>query len=192
MEKNRLEAFSDGVMAIIITIMVLELKIPEGNDLHSLLSLLPMFLIYILSFIYIGLYWNNHHNLFHAAASINSKIMWANLYLLFWLSLIPVSTGWVGKNPVAQWPAAFYGFILLMSAIGHYYLVHLVVKMNDCQSALSMSLGKDWKGRISLILYTLGIIFSFINNLIAFLIYFGVTLLWITPDTRLIKKTTTL
>lgn len=187
MNKNRLEAFSDGVMAIILTIMVLELKIPEGDDFSSIISLSSLFFIYILSFIYVGLYWNNHHNLFHSAKLINGKVMWANLYLLFWMSLIPVSTAWVGKHPWSAWPAAVYGMVLFASATAHYLLVHVLLKTHECKTAISMSIGNDWKGRISLVMYLLGIGLSFYNTVFAFIIYFLVTSIWIIPDDRFKK-----
>ena len=188
MNKNRIEAFSDGVMAIILTIMVLELKVPTGDDLSSIISLAPLFLTYVLSFIYIGLYWNNHHNLFQSAEFIDGKIMWANLYLLFCISLIPVSTAWAGKYPGSEWPVALYGFILFMAGTAHYLLVHLLIKMQNSNAVLSASIGNDWQGKISLILYSIGIIFSFVNTTIAFLIYLSVTLIWLTPDKRFKKS----
>lgn len=188
MNKNRIEAFSDGVMAIILTIMVLELKVPSGDDLSSIISLAPLFLTYVLSFIYIGLYWNNHHNLFQSAEFIDGKIMWANLYLLFCISLIPVSTAWAGKYPGSDWPVAFYGFILFMAGTAHYLLVHLLIKIQKSKAVLRASIGNDWQGKISLVLYLIGIIFSFINTTIAFLTYLSVTLIWLTPDRRFKKK----
>lgn len=187
MNKNRLEAFSDGVMAIILTIMVLDLKVPVDDSLSGLFSLTPLFLIYILSFIYVGLYWNNHHNLFQSAEVINGQIMWANLYLLFWMSLIPVSTAWVGKYPLSEWPASVYGVILFSAGTAHYFLVHLLVKTHKCKAALSMSVGNDWKGKLSLIMYLIGIIVSFFSTISAFITYLLVTMIWIVPDNRFRK-----
>ncbi|SMG61895.1 TMEM175 family protein [Cedecea sp. NFIX57] len=188
MNKNRIEAFSDGVMAIILTIMVLELKVPLDDNLSSVVTLMPMFLIYVLSFIYIGLYWNNHHNLFQLAEFVDGKIMWSNLYLLFWISLIPMSTAWVGKYPYSEWPSAFYGVILFAAGTAHYILVHLLVKTHKCKSSVAMFIGNDWKGKVSLVLYLIGILTSFFNTIVAFFVYFIVTMIWIIPDSRFERK----
>src|SRR6266480_693197 len=157
METNRLEAFSDGVLAIIITIMVLELKVPHGADWAAIEPLLPVFLSYVLSFIYLGIYWNNHHHLLKAARRINGAIMWANLHLLFWLSLFPFVTGWMGENHFTPIPSALYGAVLLLAAIAYYILQSLIVSVAGRDSKLASALGADWKGKISPLLYVLGI-----------------------------------
>src|SRR6188508_1632521 len=144
MEKNRLEAFSDGVLAIIITIMVLELKVPHGSDFEALKPLLPVFLSYVLSFIYVGIYWNNHHHLFQAAEEVSGGILWANLHLLFWLSLFPFTTAWMGENHLAAMPTAIYGFVLLMAAIAYYVLERAIIAKQGRESLLALTIGKDW------------------------------------------------
>src|SRR5436190_10147676 len=157
MDKNRLEAFSDGVFAVIITLMVLEMKVPHGADLHALEPVLPVFLTYVLSFVYLGIYWNNHHHLVKAAPCINGAIMWANLHLLFWLSLFPFVTGWMGENHFTPIPSALYGAVLLLAAIAYYILQSLIVSVAGRDSKLASALGVDWKGKISPLLYVLGI-----------------------------------
>src|ERR1022692_2855594 len=149
MEKNRLEAFSDGVLAIIITIMVLELKVPHEASLDALKDLLPVFLSYVLSFIYLGIYWNNHHHMFHATKHVTGGILWANLHLLFWLSLFPFTTGWMGENHLAPTPTAVYGFVLLMAAIAYYILQRRIIASQGANSLLAAAIGKDWKGKLS-------------------------------------------
>src|SRR5947209_2465107 len=156
MEKNRLEAFSDGVLAIIITIMVLELKVPHGPDFADLRPLLPVFLSYVLSFVYVGIYWNNHHHLLKAAPSVNGAIMWANLHLLFWLSLFPFATGWMGENHFAALPLAIYGAVLLLAAIAYYILQSLVLAEAGRDSRLAHAFSRDWKGKLSPVLYAIG------------------------------------
>ena len=153
MEKNRLEAFSDGVLAIIITIMVLELKVPHADALDDLKELLPVFLSYVLSFIYVGIYWNNHHHMFHSTKHVTGGIMWANLHLLFWLSLFPFTTGWMGENHLAPTPAAVYGFVLMMAAIAYYILQRTIIAQQGRDSLLAAAIGKDWKGKLSPVLY---------------------------------------
>lgn len=185
--KTRLEAFSDGVLAIIITIMVLEIKVPHGTELSALTPLFPVFFSYALSFIYIGIYWNNHHHLLHAAKSINGAIMWANLHLLFWLSLVPFATGWIGENHGTLWPTAFYGGILLMSGCAYLILQTLIVKSQGPESKLRKSLGKDWKGKISLASYAAAIVLAFVNQWVSDLIYTAVALMWLIPDARIEK-----
>lgn len=186
--KSRLEAFSDGVIAIIITIMVLEMKVPHGKDLVSLKPLLPVFLSYLLSFIFLGIYWNNHHHLLQTAKRINGKIMWANLHLLFWLSLIPFTTDWVNENHLAVWPTALYGVVLLMAALAYFLLQTLIVALEGHDSDLAKALGNDWKGKISLLSYCIAIILSILNFCaIAELIYVLVAIMWLIPDQRLEK-----
>ena len=184
-ETNRLEAFSDGVLAIIITIMVLELRVPHGSDLVTLRPLLPVFLTYVLSFIYVGIYWNNHHHLLKAGGKMNAGIMWANLHLLFWLSLFPFVTGWMGENHFEPLPSALYGGVLLMAAIAYYILQCLIVKVNGRTSKLGKAIGADVKGKISPVLYALGITVSFYRPWIAGCIYTLVALMWLVPDRRL-------
>ncbi|MDI1255312.1 MAG: TMEM175 family protein [Flavobacterium sp.] len=185
MNKGRLEAFSDGVLAIILTIMVLELKVPESAGFESLLELFPVFLSYILSFIYIGIYWNNHHHMMHSVSQVNGKILWANLFLLFWLSLVPFATGWVGENHFAKAAMTVYGFILLMAGISYWILQSVIVKSQGENSLLKKAIGKDWKGLSSPPLYILGIIFSFINEWLSGAVYILVALMWLVPDSRI-------
>ena len=161
MQKSRLEAFSDGVIAIIITIMVLELKVPHGADLAALQPLLPVFLNYVLSFIYVGIYWNNHHHLLHATKRIDGRILWANLHLLFWLSLFPFATGWMGENHVAPLPTAAYGLVLLMAAIAYYLLERLIIARQGRDSVVAAALGSDWKAVLSMTLYLLAMLLAF-------------------------------
>jgi len=185
MTKNRLEAFSDGVLAIIITIMVLELKVPHSSELSALQPLLPVFLSYILSFIYVAIYWNNHHHVLHTIKKVNGGIMWANLHLLFWLSLFPFVTGWMGENNFALFPSAVYGLVLLMAAIAFYLLQLTILKLEGKDSLLAKAIGHDIKGKISPILYLAAIISVLINPLIAQSIYVLVALMWIIPDKRI-------
>lgn len=183
--KTRLEAFSDGVIAIIITIMVLEIKVPHGVDLQALRPLLPVFLSYLLSFIYIGIFWINHHHLLYAAKQINARIMWTNLALLFWLSLIPFSTNWLGENHGSAWPTAVYGFILLMAGLSYLKLQTFIIDTQGRDSPLCKAIGNDLKGRISLASYTLAILFAFINQWISDALFIMVALMWFIPDRRL-------
>ena len=185
MEKNRLEAFSDGVIAIIITIMVLEMKVPHGDDLAALKPVLPVFLSYVLSFIYVGTYWNNHHHLFSATKRVTGGILWANLHLLFWLSLFPFATGWMGENHLASTPTAAYGLVLLMAAIAYWILQHAIIAQQGRQSLLATAIGRDWKGKISPALYLAAIPLSFLNPWIASGIYVLVATLWLIPDRRI-------
>ncbi|MDP9098306.1 MAG: TMEM175 family protein [Verrucomicrobiota bacterium] len=186
MDKNRLEAFSDGVLAIIITIMVLELKVPHGSDWAAIKPLLPVFLSYVLSFLYLGIYWNNHHHLLKAARRVNGGMLWANLHLLFWLSLFPFATGWMGQNHFAPLPSALYGMVLLLAAIAYYILQTLIVaEAGGAQSSLGVAIGKDWKGKLSPLLYLLGIVASFFAPTVAAGIYVVVALMWLIPDRRL-------
>ena len=185
MQKNRLEAFSDGVIAIIITIMVLELKVPHGVDLAALKPLLPVFLSYVLSFIYVGIYWNNHHHMLHSAGKVTGGILWANLHLLFWLSLFPFTTGWLGENHIASLPAAVYGFVLLMAAVAYFILQRSIIQQQGHDSVLSRAVGNDWKGKLSPILYFLAIPLAFLNPWISIAVYTFVALIWLIPDRRI-------
>ncbi|MFL6336162.1 MAG: TMEM175 family protein [Pyrinomonadaceae bacterium] len=185
MGKGRLEAFSDGVLAIIITIMVLELKVPHGVGLSDLRPLLPVFLSYILSFIYVGIYWSNHHHLLHAVTQVNGRTLWANLHLLFWLSLIPFATGWMGENNFAAWPVAVYGGVLLSAAIAYFILAHVLVSHQGRDSALAKALGKDVKGKASVVCYAAAIPLSFVSPLLACALYVLVAVMWLIPDRRI-------
>jgi uncharacterized membrane protein len=185
MEKNRLEAFSDGVLAIIITIMVLELKVPHGSDFAALKPLLPVFLSYVLSFIYVGIYWNNHHHLLKACRRVNAGIMWSNLHLLFWLSLFPFVTGWMGENHFTPLPTALYGSVLLLAAIAYVILQDRIIAEQGSGSKLAVSLGPDWKGKLSGVLYAIAIVVSFFQPWMAGCIYVFVALTWLIPDRRI-------
>jgi uncharacterized membrane protein len=187
MEKNRLEAFSDGVLAIIITIMVLELRVPRGSDLAALKPLLPVFLTYVLSFIYVGIYWNNHHHLLKAAHKVTAAMMWANLHLLFWLSLFPFVTGWMGENHFTPLPTALYGAVMLLAAIAYYILQNIVVAGHGRDSKLAASMGRDVKGKVSPVLYAVAIAVSFVQPWLAGCLYVAVALLWLIPDRRLAR-----
>ncbi|HOW35094.1 MAG TPA: TMEM175 family protein [Candidatus Omnitrophota bacterium] len=187
MPKTRLEAFSDGVIAIIITIMVLELKVPHGTDFASLRPILPSFLSYILSFIVLGIYWNNHHHLLHAAKHINGKIMWANLHLLFWLSLVPFVTNWLGENHNESWPTFLYGIVFLMAAVAYVILQTLIVEKHGKDSLLAQALGSDWKGKLSLMSYVSALGLAFINHWFSVALYILVAILWLIPDQRIEK-----
>jgi uncharacterized membrane protein len=185
MGKSRLEAFSDGVLAIIITIMVLELKVPHGTDLGSLAPLMPVFLSYVLSFVYIGIYWNNHHHLLHATKRVSGGVLWANLHLLFWLSLLPFATGWMGENHFAAWPCAVYGLVLLMAAIAYYLLQSCIIRIEGDASLLQRAIGADWKGKLSPFIYLTAIGLSFIESSLATGLYVLVALMWLVPDRRI-------
>jgi uncharacterized membrane protein len=185
MNKSRLEAFSDGVLAIIITIMVLELHIPRGGDLAALQPFAPIFLCYVLSFIFVGIYWNNHHHMFHAVRRISGGALWANLHLLFWLSLLPVVTGWMGANDFSALPTAFYGVILLMSGTAYVILAQVLIAAEGRESLLKKAIGKDRKGRISLVVYMLAIPIAFWYRWISQAAYVLVALMWLVPDRRI-------
>ena len=185
MGKGRLEAFSDGVLAIIITIMVLEMKVPHGADVAVLGPLIPVFLSYVLSFIFLGIYWTNHHHLLHAVRHVNGSTLWANLHLLFWLSLIPFVTGWMGENQFAAWPVAFYGAVLLLAAIAYFILTRVLISYHGRDSALAKALGKDFKGKVSVLLYAVAIPLSFVNSWLACGLYVLVAVMWLIPDRRI-------
>lgn len=187
MDKSRLEAFSDGVIAIIITIMVLELKVPHGDNFDALTSLIPVFLSYVLSFIYVGIYWNNHHHMLHTCHKITGSILWANLHLLFWLSLFPFATAWMGENHYASLPSSLYGFILLMAAIAYFILQHLIIASQGTNSLLKKAVGRDLKGKLSLALYMIAIAISFWAQWISQGLFILVALIWLVPDRRIEK-----
>jgi uncharacterized membrane protein len=188
MKNGRLEAFSDGVIAILLTIMVLELKIPHGADWQSLSPLLPVFLTYVLSFIYLGIYWNNHHHMLYAAERINGKILWANMHLLFWLSLVPFVTGWMGENHFAPLPTAIYGVVLLLAAVAYTILQNLIIAHQGPVSKLEAAIGNDVKGKLSMALYILAIPLAFVHQWISDALYVLVALMWLVPDTRIESK----
>ena len=185
MEKNRMEAFSDGVLAIIITIMVLEMKVPHGTDFAALQPVLPVFLSYVLSFVYVGIYWNNHHHMLHAMRHVSGSVLWANLHLLFWLSLFPFATGWVDENHLAPVPTAAYGCVLFMAAIAYWILQRRIIITQGPKSVLAAAVGKDWKGKISPILYALAIPLAFVSPWISNGLYVLVALIWFVPDRRI-------
>jgi uncharacterized membrane protein len=185
MEKNRIEAFSDGVLAIIITIMVLDLKVPSSPAVSALKPLLPVFLTYALSFINLGIYWNNHHHLLKAARRVTGGMMWANLHLLFWLSLFPFVTGWMGENHFTTAPTAIYGAVLLLAGLAYYFLQSIVLAQHDCDSKLAKAIGRDWKGKLSPVLYAAGIGLAFVRPWFSCILYFGVALMWFIPDRRI-------
>ena len=185
MNKTRLEAFSDGVLAIIITIMILEIKVPHGHEFADLKPLIPKFLSYVLSFVYVGIYWNNHHYLLHGLSKVNGKILWANLHLLFWLSLIPVATGWMGEHNFAKAAMALYGIILLGSALGYLILQNLVLKVEGKDSLLAKAIGSDVKSKISTIMNIIGIASSFYSEWISGISYLIIALIWLVPDKRI-------
>jgi uncharacterized membrane protein len=186
MGKQRLEAFSDGVIAIIITIMVLELKVPHDASIEALAPVLPVFLTYLLSFVYVGIYWNNHHHMLHAAQKVSGGVLWANLHLLFWLSLFPFATGWMGENHFAAWPSAIYGFVLLMAAFAYLILEKTIIACDGPDSLLKKAVGGDWKGKLSPLLYVAAIIASLFGwPWVAQACYVTVALIWLVPDRRI-------
>jgi TMEM175 potassium channel family protein len=188
MTKGRMEAFSDGVMAIIITVMVLEMKVPHGDTLETLKPVLPVFISYVLSFVYIGIYWNNHHHMLQAAHKISGTVLWANTHLLFWLSLIPFVTGWMGENSFTTIPVALYGLVLLMAGVAYYLLAHCLTGLHGRDSEFTNALGSDRKGKVSVIIYAIGIAFCFLHPLIGFTLYVLVAVMWFIPDKRFEKK----
>jgi len=188
MGKTRLEAFSDGVVAIIITIMVLEMRAPHDTDLASLRPLLPVFLSYVLSFIHVGVYWNNHHHLLHTARHVTGGILWANLHLLFWLSLVPFVMAWMGENHFEQQPVALYGVVMMMSGVAYYILTTTLIRHHGPESGLRAAVGNDFKGMISVVMYVIAITVSFANHWVSLAIYVAVTLMWLIPDPRIEKR----
>jgi uncharacterized membrane protein len=185
MGTTRLEAFSDGVIAILITIMVLELKVPHGATLAALTPLLPVLLSYVLSFVYLGIYWNNHHHMLHTVTRVSGGVLWANLHLLFWLSLLPFATGWMGENHFAPLPAALYGFVLLMAAVAYWWLQGCIVRTQGPESVLHRAIGGDWKGKLSPLLYLAAIPLAFVETWLSLVLYVTVALLWLVPDRRI-------
>ena len=185
MSKTRLEAFSDGVIAILITIMILELKIPEDTHLEALRPLLPIFLTYVLSFVLVGIYWNNHHHMLHATERVNGAVLWANLHLLFWLSLVPFVTGWMGENGFAAVPTAVYGVVLLCAAIAYTILQISIIRLEGPHSKLAAAVKKDVKGKISIVMYISAISLAFVQTRISYALYVGVACIWLVPDRRI-------
>jgi uncharacterized membrane protein len=185
MGKSRFEAFSDGVLAIIITIMVLELKVPHAASIEALTPLIPVFLSYVLSFVYLGIYWNNHHHMLHTCRTVTGPMLWANLHLLFWLSLVPFVTGWMGENHFAAVPSALYGVVMLMSAIAYFILQQLIIASQGPDSLLKKAVGGDWKGKLSPVLYTIAIPAAFVSRWISLGLYVLVALIWLVPDRRI-------
>ena len=188
MGKSRLEAFSDGVIAILITIMVLELKVPHGTSPADLLPLVPVLLSYALSFVYLGIYWNNHHHLLQAARHVDGRVLWANLHLLFWLSLVPFTTAWMGENEFAAWPVALYGVVLLLAAVAYFVLTRALVARHGADSVLAAAIGRDGKGMLSLLLYLVGVALAFVLPAAACGVYVLVAVIWLVPDRRIEKR----
>lgn len=188
MNKSRLEAFSDGVIAIIITIMVLELKIPHGDDWLALQNLAPKFISYVISFIYVAIYWNNHHHMIHTVKSVSGGILWANTHLLFWLSLVPFVTAWAGENHFSELPVAAYSFVLLMAAVAYYILSKTIVSVHGKESVLSVAIGKDFKGIISVVAYALAVIFAFVLKEFSLFLILAIAVLWLVPDKRIERR----
>jgi uncharacterized membrane protein len=185
MGKARMEAFSDGVIAVIITVMVLELKVPHNEDIAALAPLFPVFLTYVLSFVYVGIYWNNHHHMLHACQRVTGSVLWANLHLLFWLSLVPFTTGWMGENHFAAVPTALYGGVLLMAAIAYWILQQLIIAAQGPDSLLKKAVGGDWKGKLSPFVYVVAILAAFKAQWISQALYVAVALIWLVPDRRI-------
>ncbi len=190
MRTSRLEAFSDGVVAILITIMVLELRVPEGSGLAALRPVAPHFSTYVLSFVYLGIYWNNHHHMLHATERVNGLILWLNLHLLFWLSLVPVTTGWVAGSHFATWPVAIYGVVLLLAAVAYFLLQTAIVREQGRDSPLAIAIGRDVKGRASPVIYALAIGMAFVERWVSLGLYVVVALMWLVPDRRLESRLT--
>lgn len=187
MDKARLLAFTDGVVAIIITIMVLELKVPAGDGVEALRPLWPVFLSYVLSFVFVGIYWNNHHHLMHVVKEVNGAILWANLHLLFWLSLVPFVTAWMGENHFTSLPVALYGLVMVMAAVAYTILVQALIARHGKDSTLARAIGKDWKGKASLAAYLAALPMAFMSPWVALGLYIGVAILWLVPDQRIEK-----
>jgi uncharacterized membrane protein len=185
MSKGRLEAFSDGVIAIIITIMVLEMKVPHGASVAALQPLVPVFISYVLSYVMIGIYWNNHHHLFHAVEHVNGRILWRNLHLLFWLSQVPFATGWMGENHFAPMPTALYGVVMLMSGVAYYFLVRAILAHHGRNSRVATALGRDFKGKVSVLIYVVAVPLAFVNRWVSGALYVLVAMIWFVPDKRI-------
>ena len=185
MGKSRFEAFSDGVIAVIITIMVLEMKVPHGESLEALVPVIPVFLSYVLSFVYVGIYWNNHHHMIHTVQKVTGPMLWANLHLLFWLSLVPFATGWMGENHFAAVPVALYGTVLLMAAIAFWILQQFIIRSQGRDSMLKRAIGGDWKGNLSPVLYAIGIAAAYWSQWVSLALYVLVALIWLVPDRRI-------
>ena len=190
MSKGRMEAFSDAVLAVIITIMVLELKTPHGTSLAALVPVIPVLLSYVLSFVYVGIYWNNHHHLLHATQRVNGATLWANLHLLFWISLIPFTTAWVGENQLDSWPVAVYGVVLLLAGTAYFILARVLIRLHGHGSTLATSIGRDRKGKLSILIYSVAIALAFVRPWIANLGYVVVAIIWLVPDRRIERKVT--
>jgi uncharacterized membrane protein len=188
---GRLEAFSDGVIAIVITILVLELKVPQGSDLAAIAPLWPVFISHVLSFIYLGIYWNNHHHMLQATERVDGRVLWANLHFLFWLSLVPFVTGWMGENQFAPLPVALYGSVLCLTAVAYYLLARSLLMLHEPGSALANALAGDFKGRVSVLVYVMAIPLSFLNNWLAFALYAVVAAIWFVPDRRIEREVVT-
>jgi len=188
MSKGRMEAFSDGVLAVVITIMVLELKTPRRTSLAALEPVIPVLLSYVLSFVYVGIYWNNHHHLLHATQRVNGATLWANLHLLFWISLIPFTTAWMGENHLDSWPVAVYGIVLLLAGVAYFILTRVLISLHGRDSTLGRSIGSDRKSRVSILIYAVAIPLAFVRPLIANLAYIVVAVIWLVPDRRLERK----
>ena len=188
MTKNRLEAFSDGVIAIIITIMVLELKVPHDASFAALRPIAPVFLSYVLSFVFLGIYWSNHHHLLQVIEKVSGGVLWANLHLLFWLSLVPFVTGWAGQNHFAPLPTAFYGGVLLFAAIAYFILAHTLLSIHAKKSVLATAIGADFKGKISMLIYVVAIPLAFVKSWLAWMLYILVVVMWLVPDRRIEKR----
>jgi uncharacterized membrane protein len=187
MRKGRMEAFSDGVLAIIITIMVLELKVPNGTNPAALIPVIPIFLCYVMSFVYLGIYWNNHHHLLQAIEHVDGRVLWSNLHLLFWLSLIPFATGWMGENNFASWPVALYGLVLLLAGIAYFILTRFLISLHGRDSKIATALGRDFKGKVSIVIYLLAIPLAFVSSWLACGLYVLVAVIWFIPDRRIEK-----
>jgi uncharacterized membrane protein len=187
MSKGRMEAFSDGVLAILITIMVLNLTVPQGADLAALLPVAPIFLSYVLSFLNLGIYWSNHHHLLQAITHVDGRVLWANLHLLFWLSLIPFTTAWMGENQFAAWPVALYGVVLLLAAVAYFILVRALISLHGRGSTLATAIGRDFKGKVSVAIYAVAILLALVNSWLAFGLYVVVAVIWLIPDRRIEK-----
>jgi uncharacterized membrane protein len=187
MSKGRMEAFSDGVLAIIITIMVLELRVPHEAEIASLLPIVPVFMSYVLSFVFLAIYWNNHHHLLQVCTAVDGRVLWANMHLLFWLSMIPFVTGWMGENHFAAWPVALYGVVLLLAAVAYFILTRTLLAVHGSDSVLASALGNDFKGKVSVVIYLVAIPFAFVHSWVAGALYALVAIIWLIPDRRMEK-----